>query len=496
MYYWVVLFSPLIALLFFAAWYRFFGWGSPGTRRKVSGFLLLGLLLFLAGMGLLTRYEGSTSGSSLPRLAWKWTKKGEAQPGNIRVNTAAQSPEVRDLADKATADFLGANRDGAWAKAPFSFDWAGQAPVELWRRPVGAGWSSFAVSAGRAVTLEQAGPDEQTTCLQLLTGETIWTHADPGIDFVKVKGASSGAAMGGDGPRSTPAIHQGRVFILGSTGRAKCLDFENGKLVWQRDLITENSGVIPKWGKSSCPLILNDLDTVVFTASETEAGATLVSCDLATGEPRWSYRGNGASYSSPRLLALHGVPQIVSVNQHDITGLDPATGSLLWLYEWRGHTPKVGQPQLLPGNRILTTASYGVGSPLIEVLKEGEKWSVREVWKSKWMKTKFSSAVIIGDAAYGIDEGLLCAIDLQTGNKLWKRDKVGFGQNLLVEGHLLIQAENPGDVILGKPTPQGFTELARLPALTSMTWNAPTLADRFLLVRNDREAICFLLPAP
>ena len=58
---------------------------------------------------------------------------------------------------------------------------------------------------------------------------------------------------------------------------------------------------------------------------------------------------------------------------------------------------------------------------------------------------------------------------------------------------LLIQCES-GPLALVEANPNEYREWARLPALSSKTWNYPALAGDFLLVRNDREAVCYRLP--
>jgi outer membrane protein assembly factor BamB len=409
-----------------------------------------------------------------------------------RVAGSTIAPGLREEAESARTNFLGPDANGMWDRVEFTLDWSSESPVELWRRPIGAGWSSFAVDGGRAITQEQVEGSERVTCVDLLTGKEIWTQADEGVTFLKAKEGRAGVLMGGEGPRGTPTISADRVFVLGSTGIAKCLSFSDGKLLWQRNVITEFGGVIPKWGKSSSPLVLADRELVLFTGSD-EPGATVVACDMASGETRWVYQGQGASYSTPRLLQIMGTPQVICVNQNDVASLDPSTGEELWRFEWKGTNPKVGQPILVGENRILVSASYGVGSPLIELRKDGGSWTTTRVWNSIRMKTKFSSVSVLGDLAFGLDEGRLAAISLEDGSKVWKREKFGFGQQLLVEDHLLVQTE-PGDVVIGKVDEEQFTETGRIDALSSMTWNAPALAGRFLLVRNDREAVCYVLP--
>lgn len=490
---WALPAAAAFSLILLAHWYLIFG--PPPWRRRLVRYgiaALVGLALAVAGRFLL-RYEGSTSGSSFPLFAWVWssTDQTATEPALTESNPAmtlapewiGESPEL-----------LGPDRDGMWDALPFGTDWTQDKPEQLWRRPLGKAWSSFAVAQGLAITQEQIGDDELVTALDLATGITQWQHRDPGVRLLLVKAENAGAAMGGDGPRATPVIFGKQVYTMGSTGRVHCLDLVTGTERWSRDLIADYGGEVQKWGMANSPLIIPAADLVVVAGTD-EPGATLVALDLATGTERWVYRADGASYSSPRLLTLLGVEQIVSVNRLEVSAHDPSTGTRLWHYDWPGFFPKVGQPIPIGADQLLVTASYGVGSPLLQLAHNGNAWTVREGWKSTRLKTKFSSAVVRDGHAYGLDEGRLASIDLATGEKVWKTEKFGFGQHLLFDDHLLVQTE-PGPVVMGMISPSGFVETGRLEALSSMTWNVPVVAGRILLVRNDREAACYLLPAP
>jgi outer membrane protein assembly factor BamB len=213
------------------------------------------------------------------------------------------------------------------------------------------------------------------------------------------------------------------------------------------------------------------------------------------GELVWKAGTDDASYSTPAVLTLGGREQIVVVNQASVTGHDPATGSVLWTFEWPGNMPKVAQPIAAGQDRILITSSYGVKSHLLE-LKPGQsgKLGCHVVWSSTAPRTKFSSATILDGHAYGLDEGTLACVDLATGERVWREGRYGFGQHLQLGGVFLIQTER-GPVVLARVGKDGLTELGRIAALSSKTWNPPTLAGRWLLVRNDREAVCYELPS-
>ncbi len=482
--YWVYLVAPVAGVILLSLWYVVMGPDIWKKRlKRFAGFVIL----LLVGGGLfvsLTRYEGSVSGTSLPRFVWKWMPVVDeaialAQPVASGGEEAGAAGEpVEGVVD--SAQFLGPKRDGVWQDSPASFDWQKQAPQELWRQPIGAGWSGFAVVGRRALTQEQRREEELVTCYDLLSGDLLWVHSDT---------ARLEASMGGLGPRSTPTVVGDRVYTFGGTGILNCLDLSSGKLIWSQDLGPQMQGHFPDWGKSTSPLVVDKL--VVVSGAE-NAAPTLLAFDALTGKPAWVYDGRGASYSSPRLLEVDGVQQIVSINGKDATGHDPATGRELWSFAWPGKYPKVAQPLLVGADQILLTAGYGAGSFLLKVKQTAAAWSVEKIWQSKKMKTKFSSAVIRGDYAYGLDGGIMACIDLKSGKKVWKGGRYGFGQQLLVGDVLLVQTEKGGIAIV-KADPAGYEELFQLQVLDHMTWNVPTLAGRYLLVRNDREVVCYRL---
>jgi len=496
---WVFPASVPVSLALLGLWHLVFGAAPFRTRLRRILSAAAGLLLLGFAASRTIRYEGSSSGSSYPAFAWVWEERRDVPAGAAQPGPKAAGPESAAAAVLPPGaagelhDFLGPGRDGAWETPAFATDWTTRPPALLWRRSVGKGWSSFTVAGGRALTQQQIGDDEHVTCLDLASGADLWSHRDPGTRLLLERAENGGAAMGGDGPRATPTIHEGRVYAMGGTGLANCLELETGRLLWSRHLLRELGGIAHRWGMASSPLFLRDEQLVVFAGPD-KPGPTLVACDPATGETRWVNEGSGASYSSPRLVELAGARQILSVNCADVSGIDPATGETLWSHPWPGTFPKVGQPLVLPRDRVLVTASYGVGSLLVEVGRgPSGGLSAERIWKSTQLKTKFSSAAVLGDHAYGLDEGRLACIALADGKRVWKTEKFGFGQHLLFGEDLLVQTE-PGDVVIGRVGPEGFAESGRIAALSSMTWNTPAVAGRILLVRNDREAAAWLLP--
>ena len=275
-----------VAILLLLAWFLLFSRLRWQIRLGGLCFFILGVFAF----GMLVRIDGTYSGGALPRFAWRWTPPRGADLGEITTTrSVAANPAALPAFDSPS--YLGADHIGVVRGLNLETDWAAHKPVELWRRKVGLGWSSFAVAGSRAITLEQRGEKELVVCYELATGNVLWTHANQ-VRFHE--------SMGGDGPRSTPTIAEGRVYSEGATGILDCLDLATGKLIWSRDTLKENNAPNLTWGKSCSPLLVDDM--VVVTGGFSDTGPALLAYKRADGAPVWRAGTGKASYVTPMLV--------------------------------------------------------------------------------------------------------------------------------------------------------------------------------------------------
>jgi outer membrane protein assembly factor BamB len=476
----------LLTTLLLGGWYIFFT-GLLWRTRLALLFICAGLLAGLYfGLKQFTRIEGSIGGSGIPRLVWKWSPKPEGPAAPLSLEPPAASPNL--LAGTVPAgqssfpQFLGPDRSGVLTGIPLGRDWNGSPPKALWRQPIGLGWSAFAVSGQHAVTQEQRREEELIVCYELQTGHAMWAHTN------RVRFSEK---LGGDGPRATPTIHEGRVYAMGGSGILDCLEEATGRLIWTRDVLGENHLSNLIWGKSCSPLLAHEL--VVVTGGE-QAGKTLLAYEAATGKLAWQAGRDQTSYCSPLLASVSGQEQILMVNAHSITGHDPISGEILWEYAWPGEFAKATQPLVIDTNRVFIATGYGVGCVMLKIDRSAAGvWSAVALWKNRNLKPKFTNLVRRGQHVYGLDDGVLTCVNLEVGNREWKEGRYGHGQVLLVDDLLLIQAES-GEVVLVEISPERPRERTRFPALQGKTWNNPALLGDLLLVRNDQEAACYRLP--
>ncbi len=478
---WLTSAVVMLAVLLGVIWFLFLT--RVAWRRRVIGAGVLALAVF--GFTKLLRVDGTVDGTGLPKLAWSWTPAHPARREALPVAAVTGNAPPSTAWESATdvPQFFGPKRDGVVRGTKLARDWNSSPPRQLWRQPIGAGWSAFAVVGGRAFTQEQRGEDEAVTCYDVLTGRLLWTHTNA---------ARFQQWQSGEGPRATPTVQDGRVFAIGATGILDCLEASTGQRVWSREVLRENKLANLIWGVSASPLVFDD--TVVVTGGLTN-GPTVLAFRRTDGEPLWHSGTDKASYASPILTTLAGRRVILSFNAASLTAHDPATGELLLNRPWTDDKwPKAAQPVVIGENRVFVSAGYGAGCELLEV-KTGQdgKLAATSVWKNLRMKTQFNSAAARDGFLYGLDDGLLACVDLATGERKWKDGRYGSGQTLVVDDLVIIQSE-PGAVILAEAKPDGFRELGRIPALSAKTWNHPTLAGRYLLVRNSEEMAGYELP--
>jgi outer membrane protein assembly factor BamB len=416
-----------------------------------------------------TSVPSNATPSAVPAVESEGGAPRDAVPAPVGVNASLDWP-----------GFRGRDRDGIVRGAHIVTDWSASPPKELWRRPIGPGWSSFAVHGDVFYTQEQRGEEEIVAAYRVSTGEPVWKHRDA---------ARFWESNGGAGPRGTPTLRDGRVYTFGATGIVNVLDEATGRVIWSRNAGTDSNTKVPDWGFSASPLLIDDLVIVA-------AAGKLVAYDAASGEPRWVGPDGGPGYSSPHILTIQGVPQILLLDAKGATSVSPSTGTPLWTVTVTssGMAAPIVQPAMTADGDVLISAGDISGVHRFALTNGPGGWSATSRWSTNGLKPYFNDFVVHEGHAYGFDGSLLACIDVADGTRKWKGGRYGNGQLVLLpEQNLLLVVTEEGELALVSATTDKFTELGRVPAITGKTWNHPVLAGDTLLVRNGEEMAAFRL---
>jgi len=449
-------------------------------RWRTRRWLLVACLLGCTGVFGALRVE-SLGGDLAPILSWRWrpteVERSEKEFA-LEGGGVAELPPVPGPDD--WPDFRGAGRQAILNGVRFRIDKSAP-PREIWRRPIGAGWSSFIAVGDYLFTQEQRGEEELVTCYQAATGEPVWNNSIQAVYDDSM----------GLGPRATPVYAEGRLYTQGCTGILQCLDATTGAGIWQRDLKKDAEMDVPTYGFCSSPLVAGHL-LIVFTGGG--EGECVIAYDGITGAEAWRGGELGGGYCSPMLDAVRGVPQVVMASNAGLEGFVAETGDRLWAYKWKSEKyPRSVQPFVYNQECVMLAATTGTGTRLVRVKEQDSEWTAEERWTCEKCRPYFNNGVFHEGHYYGYDGERLACLEVETGKRLWTGEPFSGQLLLIADMDMLLVLSEIGEVAFVPAVPGGFRVIARFQAIGGKTWNHPIIAHGRLFVRNAEEAACFEL---
>jgi outer membrane protein assembly factor BamB len=385
--------------------------------------------------------------------------------------------------------WLGPRRDGSSPEtvAPWK-----ESPKVLWSQPVGEGHSSPVVAGGRVFlhTKVKDKEEEQVTAWDAQTGKELWHTAYPREKF---------SSLFGNGPRATPTVAEGRLYSFGITGVLTCFEADGGKQLWQVDTLKNFNAKNLFFGLSCSPLVEGKRVLVNVGGK----GASVVAFDTDKGDVLWKALDDGASYSSPILVAQGQSRQAVFLTHDGVVSLNPADGGLYWRYPLTDLLSESATTPVRSGD-LLLAGTISLGSVGLRLETKGDKPAAEKVWANGDLTCYFSTPVPVGkEHTYLVTgtkppalnpEATLRCVETATGKELWKKPKVGrYHASLLRTGDdKLLLLDDGGHLILLEPDPKEYRELARS-KVCGETWAHPALADGRLYVRDMDKLYCLQL---
>lgn len=409
--------------------------------------------------------------------------------------------------------FLGAHDNATSKENKLLGQWPEGGPRKVWELLTGEGYSSPVFADGKLVYFHRL-PDPDATerdagretidCLEPETGKRLW-RVDYPVSYRDRYGFSPG-------PRSSPVLHDGKVYTTGVTGMFHCLDLQSGRILWKRDLRKEFA--IPQYffGFGPSPAAWKDriIVNVGGKAADPEQGVCVAAFDATTGRTLWEVKDSwGASYASPTVATLRGKTCAIVVAGGEsrpphggLLVIDVQSGEVHDRVPWRAdiyESVLASSPLVIGDRRIFFSDCYAKGGLMLEF---DENLKSREVWKERWFGMHWMVPLLIDGHLYGFagrnipDTQFKCA-NAETGEILWENDmqwREGrwtaglFRATLLqADGRVFCLGED-GVLAELKLSPKGpeFVQRTRLFTARS-TWALPCLHKGLLYVSQNEH---------
>ena len=389
--------------------------------------------------------------------------------------------------------YRGPHQDGI-SLEKINIQWHGASPKVLWRTPTNTGFSSFAVSDGKVFTQVvreiKGKPREICLALDAATGRELWI-----ADIAVGTGYSGGnTAGGGDGPRSTPSVSEGKVYLLTPDLVTHCLDANTGRQIWTHDLMKQNHGRNIQWNSAASIAVDGNL---LFVAGG-GPGESMLGLDKNSGAVVWKSGDETITHSTPVVATLCGQRQVIFFMKSGLVSVDSKTGKPLWKYPF-GFKISTAISPVACGDIVYLSAGYGIGSGACRIEKQGDRFTATKLWFSAGdepVVNHWSTPVCKDGYLYGMfgfkkfRKGPMKCVELATGKVIWSQ--AGFGQgNVILVGNRLVALAEDGNLVIIEATPAAYKEIARTKAFEDKCWSTPAFADGKIYVRSISQGICF-----
>ena len=371
----------------------------------------------------------------------------------------------------------GPNRDGKVSGFTAPLKW----PKELtqrWKTTVGLGDATPALVGDKLYVFTRQGDEEVTLCLDTSTGNELWKDK-------YVAQAVTGAAARHPGPRSSPAVAEGKVVTLGVGGVLSCLDAATSKVVWRKDPFPK---VVPKFFTAMSPIIV---DGMAIAHLGGQGNGAIMAYDLDTGNEKWKWAVEGPEYASPVLLTVEGTKQIVTLTEKNIVGIGAADGKLLWQLPFapQRRAYNAATP-IVEGQTVIYTGA-GRGTKAMKIEKQADIFIAKELWSNPDLAPQFNTPVLKDGLLFGLsNRGNLFCINAKTGQSAWTdtaQHPRGFAA-IVSAGSCLLALPNTSELIVFKPDGKKYSEIARYKVSDTPTYAHPIISGNRVFVK-DQESV-------
>lgn len=356
---------------------------------------------------------------------------------------------------------------------------------KVWSAEVGSSDSTPALVDDKLYVFTRQGDEEVILCLNASDGSQVWENR-------YAAAAVTGPAARHPGPRSSPAVAEGKVVTLGVAGVVSCLDAATGELAWRKDPFPN---VVPRFFTSCSPLIA---DGMAIAHLGGQGNGALMGFELATGDAKWQWTDEAAEYGSPVLMSMDGTESVVTLSEKSVVGVSLADGSLLWRIPFvpEGRSYNAGTP-IIDGDKVIYSGSKR-GTHAARIEKQGDGFAPVEVWSTSEVATQFNTPVLANGLLFGLsDQGKLFCLNAATGETAWvapdQLGRGGFGA-IVDLGEVIVALPMTGELIAFQHSAAGYAELARMKVADTPTYAHPVIAGNRILIKDEGSLTLWTLP--
>jgi len=376
----------------------------------------------------------------------------------------------------------GANRDGKVSSFTAPAKW----PKELtqkWKITVGSGDATPALVGDKLYVFTREGSEEVTRCLKAADGKEVWQDK-------YAAQAVTGAPARHPGPRSSPAVAEGKVVTLGVGGVLSCLDAGSGKLVWRKDPFPK---VVPQFFTAMSPIIV---DGTAIAHLGGKGNGAIIAYELATGKEKWRWAVEGPEYASPVLMTVGDTKQIVTLTEKNIVGVGAADGKLLWQLPFAPEKRAYNAATpIIQGQTVIYTGA-GRGAKAVKIEKKGDDFVTKEFWSNAELAPQFNTPVLKDGFLFGLtNRSNLYCINAETCQTAWtdttSQGRGGFAA-IVDAGPVIMALPDSAELIVYKPDGKAYGEITRYKVADTPTYAHPVISGKRIFVK-DEDSVALLM---
>jgi outer membrane protein assembly factor BamB len=353
-------------------------------------------------------------------------------------------------------------------------------PAELkqeWKVNVGFGDATPVLSGNKIYLNTRQGNDELVICLDALSGKELWKTQYPSP-------AVTGPSGSHPGPRSTPAIANGKIVTFGASAILTCLDANTGKVIWKRENPTN---AVPQFFTGMSPLII---ENTCIAHVGTKDNGEVIALDLNSGNEKWKWAGDGPAYASPSVMTIDGTKHLIVQTEKNLLALNFNDGKLVWQVA----TPvqqrfyNCSSPYI-DGQTIYYTGQ-GTGMKAIKIEKSGGNFTTKEIWSNAGVGAKWNTPVLKIGFLYGFtDQKRIYCLNASTGETAWIDNVVNSDFATIVDcGSVIIGLPSTGNLIVFNPESAAYKEVVKYKVSDTPVYAFPIVAGNVIYIK-DAESL-------